>query len=108
MILSCTLHWLSGTYDHMLRHHGVALTSPPFFNPQGGLLWFWDAQRSLPSAPAGVLCYTRRGHEWFLDSNHPPPPPPQTFSSSPPIAPSADDLSALQRLFMALQTTPTT
>ena len=46
---------------------------PPFFNPHGDMLWFWDAMRQLPPAPTDILCYTRRGHEWFLDCNLPPP-----------------------------------
>ena len=73
MVASSTLHWLSGTHEHMLRHHDVALVTPPFFNPHGDMLWFWDAMRELPPAPTGILCYARREHEWFLDCNLPPP-----------------------------------
>ena len=74
MVASSTIHWLSGTREHMIRHRDVALVTPPFFNPQGDMLWFWDAVRQLPPAPTGILSYTRRGHEWFLDCNRPPPP----------------------------------
>ena len=73
MVASSTIHWLSGTREHMLHHHNVALVTPPFFNPHGDMLWFWDAMQQLLPAPTGILCYARRGHEWFLDCNLPPP-----------------------------------
>ena len=84
MVAFSTIHWLSGTHEHMLRHHDVALVTPPFFNPQGDMLWFWDAVRRLPPAPTGILSYTRRGHEWFLDCNLPPP---RRVRHDPPLPP---------------------
>ena len=83
VVASSTIYWLSGTREHMLRNHDVALVTPPFLNPRGDMLWFWDAVRELPPAPTGILLYTRRGHEWFLDCN----PPPCRVRHDPPLPP---------------------